>query len=183
MKHVLEPLDPPFPADVAAAFERYPKGNDGYIIKLFRVFANSHRFLTNKGAINLLDRESPLSLREREIVILRVTANRNCEYEWGVHVATFAKAAKLSDEQVRATRVGSSDTSCWTERESLLIECVDQLCAQSTIRDTEYRRFQERWDLTQQLEILALCGNYTLVSLVANTARISPEENAARFPH
>ncbi len=183
MKHVLKPLDPPFPADVTAAFARYPKGHDGYIIKLFRVFANSHRFLTNKGAINLLDRESPLSLREREIVILRVTANRNCEYEWGVHVVTFAKAAKLSEEQVRATRLGNSDATCWTKRERLLIECVDQLCNHSTIGDATYCGFQENWDLTQQLEILALCGNYTLVSLVANTARISPEQDAAKFPH
>ena len=183
MKHELKPVEPPFPADIAAAFARYPKGDDGYILKLFRVFANSRRFLTSKGVVNLLDSESPLSLREREIVILRVAANRNCEYEWGVHVSTFAKAAKLSDQQIRATRLGNCDATCWTAREGLLIDCVDQLCAHSTIADAAYLRFQEQWDLPQQLEILALCGNYMLVSLVANTARIALEEDAATFPH
>ena len=41
---------------------------------------------------SLLDR-GPLSLREREIVIDRTCALTGCEYEWGVHVALFAKAA------------------------------------------------------------------------------------------
>lgn len=53
-----------------------------YLLQLFRVFANSPRFL-KKGALNLLDKDSPLTLRQREIVILRVCANNDCEYEWG----------------------------------------------------------------------------------------------------
>lgn len=81
MKHVLKPIEPPFSPDVAEIFAQYPQGKDGYIIRLFRVFANSMRFLTKKGALNLLDKESPVSLREREIAILRVTANKDCEYE------------------------------------------------------------------------------------------------------
>ncbi|GAA3246389.1 carboxymuconolactone decarboxylase family protein [Dactylosporangium siamense] len=31
-----------------------------------------------------------LTLREREIVILRTCARRGCEYEWGAHVLVFA---------------------------------------------------------------------------------------------
>jgi hypothetical protein len=37
----------------------------------------------------LLDR-GHLSLQQREIVIDRVTAQCNAEYEWGVHVSTYA---------------------------------------------------------------------------------------------
>src|SRR4051812_29406070 len=44
---------------------------------------------------SLLDR-GPLSLREREIVIDRTCALNGCEYEWGVHVATFSDAAHLT---------------------------------------------------------------------------------------
>ena len=182
MKHVLQPVEAPFSPEVAAALDRYPKAKDGSIIRLFRVFANSLRFLTKKGVLNLLDPDSPVSLRHREIVILRVTANNNCEYEWGVHVAAFARAARLTDAQVRATRMARSDAACWTREEQLLIRCVDELCRDASIEDATYERFQETWDLAQQLEILALCGNYHLVSFVANTARVELEPGTATFP-
>tara|TARA_R110001599_G_scaffold353795_2_gene597962 strand:- start:109882 stop:110445 length:564 start_codon:yes stop_codon:yes gene_type:complete len=182
MKHVLEPIDQPYAPEIAEIFSRYPQDKNGYILKLFRVFANSKRFLTTKGAINLLDDESPLTIREREIVILRVTANNNCEYEWGVHVTTFARAAGLTSEQVRATRFTVDAVDCWTKDERLLIDCIDQLCNGAKIQDNTYGRFQEHWSLEQQLEIFALCGNYHLICFVANSARIEPEPDVARFP-
>ena len=182
MKHVLRPIEPPYSAEVAKIFKQYPQGDDGYIILLFRVFANSIRFLTKKGVLNLLDKDSPLTLREREIVILRVTANMDCEYEWGVHVNAFAKAAKLTHEQIAATRLAEDDAKCWTPKESLLVRCVDELCTYAKIQDDTYKQFQECWDLEQQLEILALCGNYHTVGFVANTSRITPEEMGAKFP-
>lgn len=182
MRHVLKPLEAPFSPEVAEIFRNYPQDKDGYILKLFRVFANSIRFATTKGASNLLDKESPLSLREREIVILRVTANKNCEYEWGVHVSVFADAAGLTQEQIAATRLDASNGACWNEEDAVLIECVDQLCERATIGDETYQCFQELWTVEQQLEILSLCGNYHLISFVANTSRIGNEPTAAVFP-
>lgn len=180
--HQLTPIEPPYDPHIDQILQRYPKAEDGYILKLFRVFANSTRFLTSKGVVNLLDRDSPISLREREIVILRVTANNHCEYEWGVHVAAFAQTARLSDAQIQATRLSPWDAPCWSEKEQLLIRCIDQLCDHSLIQDDTYAAFQADWDLNQQLEILALCGNYHTISFVANTARLTPEEMGARFP-
>ena len=168
--------------EVAEILKRYPQGKDGYIILLFRVFANSLRFLQNKGALNLLDKESPLSLKEREIVILRITANLNCEYEWGVHVSVFANAAKFTEEKIAATRLTCQDMKCWSEKEYTLINCVDDLCQYAKIQDHNYAEFQENWDLEQQLEILALCGNYHTVSFVANTSRLPNEVTAPSFP-
>ncbi len=182
MKHVLNPVAPPYSPEVAEILKGYPQGKDGYIIQLFRVFANSLRFLGKKGVVNLLDRNSPLPMREREIVILRVTANRDCEYEWGVHVATFSKAAGLDKEQVIATRLGSAGQDCWSPVDSLLIKCVDELCAHAKIQDDTLDQFQEQWNLEQQLEIMALCGNYHTICFVANTTRLPREEMAVAFP-
>jgi alkylhydroperoxidase family enzyme len=182
MKHTLTPLEPPYPASVSKVLEGYPRAANGHLLSLFRVFANSMRFLAGKGVINLLDKNSPLSLREREIVILRVTANRDCEYEWGVHVTAFAHAARLSPAQVAATRLGTHHEACWSVEESLLIRCVDALCEQARIEGTTYAEFQSQWTQAQQLEILALCGNYHTVSFVANTVQLPPEKLSARFP-
>ena len=180
--NVLKPVEPPFSPEIEAALRHYPKGRDGYLLRLFRVFANSLRFATTKGVSNLLDKDSPLSLRQREIVILRVTANWGCEYEWGVHVTAFADAARLSEAQVAATRLGMVDAPCWSDSESVLLACVDQLCANAKIENETYREFQSLWSVEQQLEILSLCGNYYLISCVANSARIEREEMGACFP-
>jgi alkylhydroperoxidase family enzyme len=182
MPYVLRPLEAPLAPVIESALERYPKNNDGYVIKLFRVFANSIRFLTSKGVLNHLDKESPLSLKEREIVILRVTANNDCEYEWGVHVAVFADAAGLSAEQVAATRLADAEANCWSKEERLLLKGVDELCANAKISGATLEGFQERWTLEQQLEILALCGSYHTVSFVANTSCVEPEDFGSRFP-
>ena len=178
----LKPLSPPYREEIRRILDRYPQTGDGTILRLFRVFANSLRFLSSKGVLNLLDAESPLTARERELVILRVTANLNCEYEWGVHVAVFAEAAELTAEQVRATKMCGPREPCWSQPESLLLECVDDLCHHATITGDLLAGFQRQWTLEQQLEIFALCGNYHTVCFVANTAVLEPERYSARFP-
>ena len=63
----IRPIETPYSPEVDDIFSTYPK-RDGYILNLFRVFANSVHFL-RKGTLNLLDRDSPLLMRERELVI------------------------------------------------------------------------------------------------------------------
>ena len=176
----LAPIEEPFSAEVEGIFSTYPK-RDGYILQLFRVFGNSTRFL-KKGTLNLLDRDSPLSMLQREIIILRVTARNNCEYEWGVHVTAFSQHVGLSETQVRATYLGNHTDTCWNNEESLLIQAVDELCDHGKVTKTTYELFKSLFNVEQQLEVFALCGNYHTVSFVANTAGLPGESFAATFP-
>src|SRR6478752_7555307 len=93
-------LNPPYPPEIQAQFDRIMRGAPP--LALFRVMAGHTRAWDKFRAGGLLD-PGPLSLRQREIVIDRTCALTGCEYEWGVHVAAFAAAAHLTDEQVRAT--------------------------------------------------------------------------------
>jgi len=180
MSNVLAPIKEPFSEAVMAAFKSYPQ-RDGYIIGLFRVFANSVRHL-RKGFVNLLDKESPLSMREREIVILRISANNTCEYEWGVHVTAYGSHAGFSEEQIAATVNGDHRAPCWTERESLLIQVLDQLCEKSNLDQAILERFRQTWTVEQQLEIFALAGNYHAIAFVANCSDLPLESFAEKFP-
>src|SRR5882762_6370284 len=106
----IAPLEPPYAPEIHEQFDRIMRGAPP--LMLFRVIAGNARAWEKFRAGSLLDR-GPLSLREREIVIDRTCALTRCEYEWGVHVAIFAKAAKLSDEQIRATVLESAGATCW----------------------------------------------------------------------
>jgi hypothetical protein len=180
MTNILSPLNAPFDEEVAAVLASYPS-QDGYVLGLFRTFANGLRFL-KKGVPNLLDKASPLPLRIREIVILRTTANKNCEYEWGVHVTVFASAAKLSAQQVAATRAVSVEATLWTLEEANLLLAIDDLCTTGKIATGTLAAFQATWSLDQQLEIFALCGTYSTISFVANHSDLPLEPFGARFP-
>ena len=114
----------------------------------FRVMAGHPRAWEKFRGGSLLDK-GPLSLREREIVIDRTCALNACEYEWGVHVATFAAAAELTQEQVRATVHGAADAACWSAAEQAMVAAVDALHARSTLDDAEFKALAAHYDETQ----------------------------------
>src|SRR6266702_3260122 len=146
----IAPLEPPYAPDIGEQFDRIMRGAPP--LMLFRVVAGHARAWDKFRAGSLLDR-GPLSLREREIVIDRTCARTGCEYEWGVHVSTFAKAAHLTDEQVRAT-----------------------------LSDAEFKGLSAHYEDAKIFEIILLCGFYRTVSYLANGLDLPLEANAARFP-
>jgi alkylhydroperoxidase family enzyme len=121
-------------------------------------------------------------LREREIVIDRTCALNGCEYEWGVHVTTFAQAAHLTEEQVRATVHGGAAAPCWSEAEKVLIATADALHHRATLSEAEFAALKAHYDDAKILEIIQLCGFYRTVSYLANGLALPLEPNAARFP-
>ena len=175
----IAPLEPPYAPEIQQQFDRIMRGAPP--LQLFRVVAGNPRAWEKFRAGSLLDR-GPLTLREREIVIDRTCARTGCEYEWGVHVATFADAAGLGDEQVRATVLGEADAPCWSVAEQALIAAVDALHARATLSDAEFKALSAHYDEARIFEIILLCGFYRTVSYLANGLDLPLEQKAARFP-
>ncbi len=78
-------------------------------------------------------RDSSLSDRHREILILRVAHQIGSEYEWRHHVVR-GQAAGLSLDEIESVRAGS-DAHCWSREDALMIEVVDQIIAQQELND------------------------------------------------
>jgi alkylhydroperoxidase family enzyme len=175
----IAPLEPPYEAEIQSHFDRIMRGAPP--LMLFRVMASNPRAWEKFRAGSLLDR-GPLSLREREIVIDRTCALTGCEYEWGVHVATFAKSAGLTEAEIRATVHEGATASCWSAAEQALMAAVDALHAKATLNDDEFAALSSHYDEAKIFEIILLCGFYRTVSYLANGLRLPLEEKAARFP-
>jgi alkylhydroperoxidase family enzyme len=175
----IAPLQPPYPPEIQQQFDRIMQGAPPLV--LFRVMAGHARAWDKFRAGGLLDR-GPLSLREREIVIDRTCALTGCEYEWGVHVTTFAGPARLTEEQVRATVLGAADAPCWSTAEQALIAAVDALHVSATLGEAEFAALRAHYDDAKILEIMLLCGFYHTVSYIANGVALPLEANGARFP-
>ena len=175
----IAPLEPPYEAEIQSQFDRIMRGAPP--LMLFRVMASNPRAWEKFRAGSLLDR-GPLSLREREIVIDRTCALSACEYEWGVHVTTFAQAAGFDEAEIRATVHEGAEAPCWSAAERALIAAVDALHARSTLSDGEFSALSSHYDDTKIFEVILLCGFYRTVSYLANGLRLPLEEKAARFP-
>ncbi|NPU68137.1 carboxymuconolactone decarboxylase family protein [Bradyrhizobium sp. 83012] len=172
-------LQPPYPADIQAQFDQIMRGASP--LMLFRVMAGHPRAWSKFRGGSLLDR-GPLSLRDREIVIDRTCALNACEYEWGVHVATFADAAGLTAQQIDATVLGPADAPCWSEQEQALIAAVDALHGRADLSEREFAGLRACYAEDQVLEIILLCGFYRTVSCLAKALRLPLEPGATRFP-
>lgn len=175
----MAPLEPPYASDVQQQFDRIMRGAPP--LMLFRVVAGNARAWEKFRGGSLLDR-GPLSLREREIVIDRTCALTGCEYEWGVHVRAFGDAARLTEQQVRATVLGDAAAPCWSAAEQALIAAADALHLRATLDDAEFAALSAHYDEAQILEVILLCGFYRTVAYLANGLDLPLEETAARFP-
>ena len=176
----IPPLEPPYAPEIQASFDQImPPGASPLV--LFRAVATSDRAWRKFRAGSLLDR-GPLSLREREIVIDRVCARTGCEYEWGVHVAAFAAAARLSETEVAATVLEDANASCWSPAETALIAAVDALDARARLTDEEFSALAMHYGDDQILEIVQLAGFYRMVAYVVGALDLPLEPDAARFP-
>jgi alkylhydroperoxidase family enzyme len=177
----IAPAPAPYTPDIQAWLDRtMPPGQPPLV--LFTTLARDPRLFTKFFSAGLLDR-GHLSLRQREIVIDRVTALCGSEYEWGVHVAAFAAHVKLDAAQIRSLAIGSAEDACWSDAERRLIRFCDALHAHCAIADELWEALREDVGSDEaMIELLMLAGFYRTVSYLTNALRLPLEEGAARFP-
>jgi alkylhydroperoxidase family enzyme len=150
-------------------------------IGLFRTLAKNPRVLNRLRRGHLLDPGS-ISLRQRELVILRTTARCGAEYEWGVHATFFGPAAGLDGPALAATVWLGPGAPCWSRDESLLVQMCDALHAAAAVPDALWRELADTFSEEQLLELLLLAGFYRSIAYVVNVACVEHEPGTQRFP-
>lgn len=174
----LAPLAEPYPPEVGEALARMmPPGLPP--IALFRTVAHNPRVLSRWRGGMLLDKGS-ITLRQRELVILRTTARLCAEYEWGVHIAFFAAKAGFSDAERAATVHAGPEA--WSGAEAVLIRVADALIDTATLDDALWAEAAAHFSPAQLVEILSLVGLYHMVSFVVNAGGVAREPGAPGFP-
>jgi alkylhydroperoxidase family enzyme len=176
----IAPAKPPYSEAVQAAFDKImPPGVPP--LTLFTTLARDARLFERFRNGSLLDK-GHLTLRQREIVIDRITARSGSEYEWGVHVAFFAERVGLDKTQQRSLVRGSDIDACWSPEDRLLIRACDMLHASCDIDDVLWRELQIVFSEEALIEILMLAGFYRTVSYLTNALRLPLESYSVRLP-
>ena len=76
---------------------------------------------------------STLTPRQRELLILRVAALRDAEYEWEQHVIIAADAG-IADEEIARIRRGA-DAAGWSVLDAAMLRAVDELVGNALVSD------------------------------------------------
>ncbi|WP_425228185.1 carboxymuconolactone decarboxylase family protein [Sphingomonas sp.] len=176
----IKPLTKPYPPEFETRMKVLMRGAEPLV--LFTTLAKHERAWTKFSGGSLLDKGSPLTMRQREIVIDRTTAKCGCDYEWGVHIAGFARHVGLTDDQVHATVHGAADDPAWPAEEAVLIASVDALLDRKKLSDAEWTALRDIVDEEQAFEVIQLVAFYHGVSLICGALDLPLEATAARFP-
>jgi AhpD family alkylhydroperoxidase len=123
---------------------------------------------------------STLSARDREMVTVRVTWLRRCEYEWAQHVR-MAKTAGLSQEEVDAISTGPRST-VWGPRDAALLLSVDEILADRYVSDETWKRLSEHFDRQQLMDLVFTIGAYDLMAMAFNTFGLELDPGLVGFP-
>jgi alkylhydroperoxidase family enzyme len=175
----IAPAAEPLPDDVRQAIDAVMRGQPPLV--LFTTLARDRRLFFKFFNSGLLDR-GHLTIRQREIVIDRVTASCGAEYEWGVHVSVFAAKAGLTEAQIMSLTVGGPDDTCWTDADRVLIRLSDSLHDDCTVDDALWAELTAHHSDEAILELLMLAGTYRTISYLVNSLRLATEPGALGFP-
>lgn len=180
MTNRIDPASPPFTATVQTWLDRtMPPGMPPLV--LFTTLARDERLFERFMRGGLLD-SGNLTLRQRELVIGRVTAQCGSEYEWGVHVTVFGGPAGLTADERASLVSGGPDDSCWSEPERCLLRACDSLHDTCDVDEARWSALRLHLSDCAMIEVLMLAGYYRTVSYLTNALRLPLEQFAARFP-
>jgi alkylhydroperoxidase family enzyme len=122
-----------------------------------------------------------LSLRDRELVILRTGLVTRGRFEWSVHQLLAERELGMDAEDIRRI-VAGPEAPGWSEREAALLRAVDELHDSSEISDPTWAILRAHYNDIQLIEIPVLVGEYHIIAFFTNTMRSEPPASWPKLP-
>ena len=124
--------------------------------------------------------ENKIPEREREIAILRVAWNCQCDYEWSMH-AGFSRTLGFTEDDLKAIPRGPEDRH-WTDIEKAVLKATDEIQATWCISDETWRVLAAEFANDQLIDLIFVICQFILVAVTLNSLRVPLEPNAELLP-
>jgi alkylhydroperoxidase family enzyme len=119
-----------------------------------------------------------LSLRQRELLVLRVAARRDAEYEWAQHAVLAADAGIEADEVARV--VEGPDAPGWAPLDAALLRAVDELIAEAAIGDATWATLATELDERQLMDLVFTVGAYDALAMAFRSLGVELDDDLKR---
>ena len=154
---------------------------DGPGIAVSRTFAR-HATLAQARSrrANYINRVSPLTPHDREILILRIGWDCQAVYEWAKHVGTVGRARDHGVDP-RAVALGP-DAPGAGGLEATLLRLVDELYQNAIVSDETWRALTADYDTVEAMSAVYTPSSYRATSMSLNAYGVQLEAGDEGFP-
>ena len=179
------PADVPYRLDVA---DREPaltspriEPGEGPGLRVTRTIARHPEVAANwRGNTNYVNRLSPLTPHDRELLILRIGWNCQAEYEWAKHVGSVGRAR---DHGLEPRRIAEGpEAAGWEPHEVALLEAADELYRNAIVSDATWNTLSSRYDMHEMASIVMTVATYRFVSMTLNAFGVQLRPDDEGFP-
>lgn len=119
-----------------------------------------------------------LSVRRRELLVLRVATVRQAAYEWAQHVV-LARDAGLDDDEIARIAEGP-DARGWSPLDAALLRAVDELIGDAAIGDVTWDVLAGQLDEQQLMDLVFTVGAYDLLAMAFRSFRLELDDDLER---
>lgn len=151
----------PLKFDIIGLLARHPK--------MARKFLTFNGWLLQRGE---------LSLRLRELVVLRVAHTRRSAFFWGEHTRVATDGGVPEDDISRLAE--GNDGFTGTDR--LVLEATDELLAHGRADTSTWQRLTEELGTHQAMELIFVVGTYAMLAMAFDTWRLDAPAGSASLP-
>jgi alkylhydroperoxidase family enzyme len=117
-----------------------------------------------------------LTIRQRELMVLRISAVRGALYEWTQHKWMARNEAGMTDEEIERVAEGP-DARGWGEEDRTLLRAVDELIAHARIGDETWSRLRAVLGEQQVMDLVFTVGAYDTLAMAFKTFGIQLDED------
>jgi alkylhydroperoxidase family enzyme len=119
-----------------------------------------------------------LSVRQRELLVLRVAAVRHAEYEWAQHVV-LARDAGLDEDEIARVAAGP-DAPGWAPLEAALLRAVDELVRDAAIGAASWETLARELDEQQLMDLVFTVGAYDALAMALRSFGVELDADLQR---
>ncbi len=179
------PADVPYRVAVPAREPRLAAARieplDGPGIAVSRTFARHPALARPRSRrANYINQVSPLSPRDREILILRIGWDCQAVYEWAKHVGTVGRARDHGVDPAAVAR--GPDAPGVSAFDATLLRLVDELYRDAAVSDETWSALTARYDLVETMSAVYTPSSYRATSMSLNAYGVQLEPGDEEFP-
>jgi alkylhydroperoxidase family enzyme len=120
-----------------------------------------------------------LSIRQRELLVLRLAAVRESDYEWAQHVV-LAIDNGITREEI--TAIAESNRSfAWSPLEAAMLDAVDELISDAKISDETWSALAADLDQQQILDVIFTVGAYDILAMMFRSVGVVIDDDLAAW--
>jgi 4-carboxymuconolactone decarboxylase len=119
------------------------------------------------------------SVREQELVILRMGYHYSCDYVWKHHIPV---AIEFGVNQNEIDGLKSSNIpDIYPAREKAILELTDEMMNHRNVSDTSWRRYKTYLTDAEIIDLISLISQYVLFALTNNVIRVKIEDSLSEI--